>query len=158
MSRRLSRIFIAVTLFVLAINSRLEARSGSLGLGVIVGNPTGFNLNMKLEADRALDLQLGWSPGSQHFNLSYQIWKARAFNSDGVIFDWYYGFGIHYYFRERDRREDLQEVGLRVPFGLAHHLRDLPAITFFGELGPTINVVEESSFILDFGLGVRYHF
>jgi len=162
MKRKMCPDLCKVYLFLLCgswciFGSLAVAKESSLGLGVILGNPTGINVNWQLESNRALDLQLGWSPRMQHLNATYQIWFPRAFNADGVIFDWYYGFGIHRFYHERVRRNERMEIGLRIPFGLAHQLREYPAISFFGELGPTINFVEESSFIIDFGLGVRFY-
>lgn len=145
-------------LLIWSFSTQAYARGEALGLGIILGSPTGFNLNLPLAEERAFDVQVGWAPNSQHLNMTYQIWQNRAFNADGLIFDWYYGVGLHYFFRERSRAGDRRDVGMRIPFGLAHQLRDFPAIDFFGEVGPTMNFIEQTSFRLDFGVGVRFHF
>lgn len=133
-----------------------QDQDSGLGLGFILGSPTGININWAFDENQAWDLQFGWSRSMHHLNLSYQVWNFRAFNVDGVILDWYYGAGLHSYHRNRYRAEDKEELGLRVPLGIAHQLRDFPSVCIYGELGPTLNLVDESSFVVDFGVGVRF--
>ena len=92
-----------VRFLLLALASLLlvpVARAEKYGLGVILGEPTGFNFNYELGRLRAADIQFGFSSSVLHLNLTYQYHVKRAFNLDGAVVDWYYGIGAHYYSRD----------------------------------------------------------
>lgn len=153
------RCFILLGLLVAAAATATAQDTEQIGVGIILGEPTGFNVNYRLERRRSADFQLGFSSSRLHLNASYLLHERRAMNLDGVVIDWYYGIGVHYYHHDRDRpnQDDETDLGVRVPIGLDHSFRRMPLVAF-AELGPTMNVVESTSFGLDFGLGLRYHF
>ncbi|MDK2976014.1 MAG: hypothetical protein PWP06_489, partial [Candidatus Marinimicrobia bacterium] len=63
----------------------------------------------------------------------------------------YYGLGA------KVKLMDDVQVGIRVPVGLVHELESAP-IDIFLEIVPGLNLIPETNFGINGGLGVRYYF
>lgn len=128
------------------------AQNRPFGLGVILGSPTGISFKYWLRQDNAWAGGLAWSLDS---NESLHIHAEYVWHRFDVIEEprtaLYYGVGGLIVQANEPR------LGVRVPFGITHLIRDDP-IDFFFELVPVFDLVPETRFDLEGGIGVRYYF
>lgn len=137
------------------LSTSLYAAQGDLGLGLMLGNPTGVNGKYWLSDEHAVDGGVALSLGN-HTNLS--LHSDYLFHNDSAFFlndvhalDFYYGIGGRMEF------DDELEVGVRIPFGLAHKLNDQKA-DIFAEIAPIVDFLGRTGLEMHFGVGARYYF
>lgn len=142
------------TLMVLMLTaSALQAqnRASNSELGIIVGEPTGLSAKFWTGNNTAFDLGLAWSfsgQGSMHVHSSYLIHRSIENNPDLSL---YYGIGA------RLLMESDPKVGARIPLGLQYLIPDSRLSLFF-ELAPMLNLIPDTDFDVNGGLGLRYFF
>ena len=144
-----------LVIILLALSSSLFASANQLGVGAMVGNPTGLNGKYWLDDQKAVDAGLGFSFGSQtNFTLhsDYLLQNEGAFFfNDVYALDLYYGLGGRMEFG------DSLEIGLRAPVGLAHKFADQPADAF-AEIAPILDFVGRTGLDLHLAVGARFYF
>ncbi|WP_404419202.1 hypothetical protein [Marinospirillum sp.] len=155
-------------LALVMINSAHAQRGNQLGIGFIVGEPTGLSVKKWLDSRRALDLGLGWSSsGSDSFHLhgdylfhQYGLLRgvANDLNLSGDLTT-YLGLGARAKFRDHDRHHDDDDtlLGVRVPLGISYQFADAP-VDLFVEAVPTMDLIPDSDFGINAALGGRYYF
>lgn len=125
------------------------------GVGISIGNPTGFNGKHWLTNDTAVDGGVAWSLGSNsNFSLhsDYLLHKKSAFFFNDVHpLDLYYGIGGRMEF------SDDIELGVRVPVGLSHSFTEQSA-DVFGEIAPIMDFISKTGLELHLLVGARYYF
>ncbi len=137
------------------------------GLGIMVGEPTGFTGKLWMRDNTALAFTLGSSYlGKVRIGMDY-LWHFDAFNSNvvklyagpGVAVGigasngwWYTDKGKPYY-----RTTDETGFGARALFGMNIIPRNTP-IEFFGEVGVMIGLLPENFTNTEFALGARFYF
>jgi hypothetical protein len=137
---------------------------GLFGLGVVVGEPTGFSAKYWTRSDRALDFALGASFYSDfRFHGTY-LYHIDAFNYQRVPL--HYGIGISLTGKgERTvvlgrntvtRRNELG-LGPRGSLGISYILPSAP-FDMFIELGATLFVIRPAGLELDLLVGTRFYF
>lgn len=143
----------ALALFI--VTSTAFAAAGEKGVGFMLGNPTGLNGKYWLDDSHSVDGGIGLSLG-KHTNLSMH--SDYLFQNEGAFFfndvhplDLYYGIGGRMEFAD-----DL-EIGLRIPVGLAHKLKEQNA-DVFAEIAPIIDFIGRTGLEMSFGVGGRYYF
>ncbi|MDR9468495.1 DUF3996 domain-containing protein [Marinospirillum sp.] len=140
----------------------------NLGVGLIVGEPTGLSIKKWLDSKHALDLGLGWSSsGSDSFHLHgdylfHQYGLLRGLASDLDLsgnLTTYLGLGARAKFRDNDRHHDDDDtlLGVRVPLGISYQFADAP-VDLFIEAVPTLDLIPDSDFSVHAALGARYYF
>ena len=133
------------------------SNSGNLGVGVIIGEPTGMSLKYWLNETMAVDGAFGWS--TEDDSVFYMHGDLLWHNFDLIpvsrgrlpVY-----FGVGGLVRFRDNGNDNQ-VGIRVPIGLSYMFDDLP-LDIFAEIGPAIDVEPDVRGEITGGIGVRYWF
>lgn len=142
--------FIVCCLFIAS-----SAFAQKTGLGVSLGNPTGVNGKHWLTGDTAVDGGLGFSFGN---NTDFSIHsdylfhkKSSFFFNDVHALDLYFGIGGRMEF------SDDIELGVRVPVGLVHELKEQNA-DIFGEVAPILDFVGRTGIELGLLAGARYYF
>jgi len=146
-----------VTGFCVAV----QAANKNVGVGIILGAPTGFSFKADLDSVNSIDAALAWSESiSVHVHADYLWNKPKLFFLDNYPIDAYYGIGAR--LRERDSKhfsgdEDGVQLGLRLPAGLSFLFHD-PKVELFTELAFIMNVVPETDLDVDLGIGARYYF
>lgn len=146
-----SLIAIALGVFV----TTFAYGAGDLGVGGMLGNPTGVSMKKWLENDQAIDGGIGFSLGSDtnltiHSDYLFQSTGALIFN-DNQPLDLYYGLGARFKF------DDDIQVGLRVPVGVAHTF-DSRAVDIFGEVAPVFDFISRTGIDLNIAIGGRIYF
>lgn len=114
-----------LTAFLIAFSSSIgyaQNNKGDVGLGVILGEPTGLSLKSWNNQNTAFDLGLAWSFAGNndaiHVHADY-LWH-KWLNVDSGSLAFYYGIGGRVVFANDAK------AGLRVPFGLAYLTPDAP--------------------------------
>jgi len=155
--------FFRGTIFAMLLAGPAFAANGPLGLGVILGEPTGFSGKYFLDADRnrAIDMGLAWSLDDDsgfHIHGDYLLHNYSllrdAFHVTKGKLPLYYGLGGRFQFREHNHDD---EFGLRIPLGMSYMFADIP-IDLFAELAPVVNFVPDTGLDLEGGVGVRFYF
>ena len=137
--------------------SSTSSSAGKLGLGLIVGEPTGLSAKYWLNDTLALDGAVGWST-RDHTDLylhSDVLW--HNFNLIPVprgSLPVYFGVGGLVRFRDDNRDND---VGIRAPVGVSYMFDNAP-VDVFAEIAPAIDVAPSVRGEITGGVGIRYWF
>ena len=127
---------------------------GNVGIGVILGEPTG--LSAKLWNNTAFDLGVAWSfSGNGHFHIhgDYLFHRFGIFDVSKGALPLYFGVGARMLFR--DEADD--NIGVRFPIGIEYYFDDLP-LAVFVEIVPILDLAPSSDFDINGGLGGRFYF
>jgi hypothetical protein len=135
--------------------------AGNLGLGLIIGSPTGFSAKYLMGRTSAIEVNAGWSFIG---NVGIHITGDYQHLFTGVVHDEYGNpletvipyLGIGGRFRIKDVEGDAEfHVGVRMGGGIEYMLGD---IGIFLELYPVVNIIPSTDFDFEGGLGGRYYF
>ena len=143
--------FLAILLCVQTASAQRE-----LGVGVIVGEPTGLTLKQWVSRSTAFDAGLAWSfvnDTSIQIHADYLHHRVYLFETDdfeGRV-PVYYGLGA------RTVLSDDPTVGVRFPVGVGKTFSDYPIELFF-EIVPILDIVPKSHFDINAAIGARYYF
>ena len=140
---------------------QLAERPEGLGVGVLLGAPTGLSVAYRFDDPRhAVAGGLAWSVSSRdvQVHLDYQLVLQRYESEevDTVDFPLYVGVGARFRAGDSPYKND-PNFGLRVPFGVAVHPKSLP-IEGFVEVAPIVGLFPDTTVYVDAGFGVRVYF
>lgn len=145
---------IALILLAAFAAGSLHAQRDGLGLGVIVGEPTGVTAKYWIDDRSAFDAAAAWSlEGRSSFHL-HGTWLFHRFDLIEVErgdLPVYYGVGARVKTGGKDR------VGVRVPVGIAYHFDNVP-VELFGELAPILDIAPSTSLRINAAIGGRWYF
>jgi hypothetical protein len=141
-------------LFVIIFSSTIygQAERPSLGVGVMIGEPTGVSVKKYMSERGAFDIGTAWSLANQnealhlHANLLFQ---DNITKNPSLFF--YHGVGARVLFANNAK------VGIRAPLGLAYIFPNIP-FDFFVEVAPILDVTPDVGFAGNGGFGFRYYF
>jgi len=139
----------------------------SFGLGLIIGEPTGFSAKLWTSQNSAFDLGVGWSIGGDrigtydgqydggsriHFHFDYLL---HLFNAVGSTeeFPIYYGIGGRF----NTGGGYYNSLAVRLVVGLAWMPSETP-IDMFIEFVPSLQLTSKPGFAIDSAIGARYYF
>jgi hypothetical protein len=157
--------FTTVCLFLIVQGSAAQDRG--FGLGIILGEPTGFSAKLWTSPTTAFDFGLGLSVGGDgfrrssgtfggqsriHFHMDYLWHSFEAFKSD-VRLPVYYGVGGRF----NTGAGYNNSAAIRGVFGILWLPRQAP-VDLFLELAPTLQFTSPAGFGMDAGIGARYYF
>ena len=154
-----SSTLILVTVIGWASWGQNKRNPSPVGLGLILGDPSGVSMKTKLQDGQALDglVSYGSGPASTYYLAgSYQFEKPSALHFGKQPVDFYYGLGIriHESGPSNDRKLHL---GPKVPAGLSIKLVDT-AFEVFAEAAFVLDITPSTSGDIDGGIGARYWF
>ncbi len=129
---------------------------GGFELGVILGEPTGISMKLWLDGSTALDGAVSWSlrdngEDKLHLHADYLWHSFNVLNDDSGLLPIYYGFGGRIIFKDKTR------LGFRVPVGISWLLRGAP-LDLFIEVAGIIDIIPDTDFDMNAGIGIRYVF
>ena len=129
-----------------------EPQKGNLGLGVILGSPSGISLKYWKSGNHAFDAGLAWNFAGEdaisvHGDYLWHSWLE----SETGRFAVYYGIGAQTLLANEST------IGARIPVGLTYILDDAP-IDFFLEVAPIFEVIPNTEFEGAGGIGARFYF
>lgn len=142
-------VFIVITANIVFANT-----PGKLGLGVILGEPTGINCKIWQSEYIAYDAALAWSFGKEgniHIHIDYLLHNYELIRTVNSYTPVYYGIGA------RIKSKEKVVLGMRFPLGIDFRSRRIP-IDIFLEFVPAFNIIPETELDLEGGIGVRYYF
>jgi hypothetical protein len=140
---------------------------GSVGIGVIVGAPTGLDAKIRLDKSSSIDaaVGLGFYAGLDAFaDYLYEggdFWKATgedAKDSEGAHLAWYIGAGGRFFSWRNSHDHSVYEIGARVPVGIELGFETLKPLELFFEVAPGVVIVEHPGVSVDADVGVRWFF
>jgi len=170
-------IMIAIaTVFAVGLSPRDAAatpkrtgKGGDLGLGGVLGNPTGITFKAFLHPRHALESTAGFGPfhrGAARVHLAY-LFHSRAWaDGDGFSLHGYVGLGPGVAFWHKRyigfaAPGEFKRVALfvRAPvLGLAFHMQEIPLDVFIETAYAPIVTPPLTFWNVDFALGARYWF
>jgi hypothetical protein len=145
-------ILFIITLFLLAAPAR--AQRDGYGLGIILGEPTGFSFKGWIDGKSAIDAGLAWSflhETSLHIHVDYLLHTTNVTKRKDIPA--YYGIGG----RIKTEGHGGDRIGVRIVGGLVYYLPESP-IDIFGEIAPILDFAPETDFQINVGIGMRYYF
>jgi hypothetical protein len=144
-----------IALFLICLINSNYAQQKGLGLGIIIGEPTGLNAKFWISTETAIDMGLGYSFTSS--NSIIDFYGDYVFHNPDMLkaeenFVVYYGPGVGLRINETNSR-----LGVRGVIGILW----LPANTSFDlfvEAAPILDIIPETRFDFAGGIGGRYFF
>jgi hypothetical protein len=135
-----------------------------LGLGVILGEPTGFSIKYWIDKEQAVDGGVGWSFWDEDgFQLHADyLWHNFEWLQPAVTagkLPVYFGAGARLKFRDNNnwRDDDGDTVfGLRAPAGISYLFDDKP-IEVFAEIAPILDLAPDVELNLSLAVGMRFY-
>lgn len=153
--KKVQFVFAAVFLICL-FNKNVIAQDKGLGLGVILGEPSGISGKYWVSETNAFDFAAAYSfAGSSNSFSIHADYLYHLFNAIETEYRLpvYYGFGA----RIRTNEDSKLGLGARGVIGLALFADKYP-IDFFLEIAPVFQLIPETELNFDIGIGVRYFF
>ena len=143
---------LAFLFFLICCILPAKAQQRPLGLGIILGNPSGISFKYWQSQRNAFDGGLAWSTDNEE---SFQIHGDYLWHRFDITGDsrtpLYYGIGL------RIRTEgEAAGMGIRIPGGITHLFRNDPFEIFF-ELVPVFDLAPETELDVEVGLGARFY-
>lgn len=131
-------------------NSYAQSRPGNTELGVILGEPTGISIQAWQSGSTAIDGAVAWSFGRHdhvHVHADYLKHNPLDVNQGSLTF--YYGIGA------RAILADDARFGARIPIGL-HYIIPDTRLALFVEVAPLFDLIPETDFDMNGGIGIRF--
>ena len=163
--KRLLMLFLACQVLAGLFAPAGARAQGRLGVGIVVGEPTGIAFKYRLNGVNAIDGAIGFSPFDRfRLNIGY-LWHSHPFETRDLALHYglggAFGFGRTDYIAVRNgnayvlRRGDLG-FGVRIAGGLTYTIPRSPLDAFF-EIAPLFIFAPGSGIGLDVGIGVRIY-
>lgn len=128
---------------------------GNFELGVILGEPTGISAKTWFDRNTALDGALSWSLRDKddklHIHADFLWHDYGIINDSSGLIPVYYGIG------GRVILADKAHLGARVPVGISWLLNGAP-LDLFIELAAILDIIPDTDFDLNGGIGIRFIF
>ncbi len=150
-----------IALSVLLGTTSHAASEKNIGVGFVLGEPTGLVAELNPKSVNPIDLGVAYG-----FNHWLQVWGDYTFHYPKFVshlfktnspIDSYVGVGGGFVFEDSAHHSDSFGVLLRVPFGLKYMLPDAP-LGFFAEIAPGIILSSDTRGIVQGGIGAHYYF
>lgn len=147
--------------FLLLILSGMSyGQSNNFGLGIILGEPTGISLKVRLSENTAVDGALGYSfvnKESLHIHGDFLLHDYSLIRVDEGRLPVYYGIGGRIKLKNKENGNDDDRIGVRVPLGLAYEFSSRK-VDIFLEVVPVLDLAPETDASINAALGARYYF
>ena len=145
---------------------------GPLGLGVIVGSPTGLSAKWRATRANSFDAGVGIGFGnSLHLHADWLFEGGDLMKESGATLGWFAGVGGKFAVRDHDDRgrgndpdddddddDDDVDLGPRVPVGLDLAFANVPNLELFAEIALGLEIADDQGLFLDGGIGARWFF
>lgn len=163
----MKNIFIAAILFLswTILPHSIFADQGDIGVGLIVGEPTGLSMKIWTSNEHAVDLAAAWSfsdNDSFQFHGDYLVHRFNIFENQNMKgkLPIYYGIGARLKLEDEDdngRNNDDNLFGIRVPIGISYIFAQEP-IDLFAEIVPVMDIAPDTDFDINVAIGGRFYF
>lgn len=162
----LKRFVVVMLLGLLAPHAAGAAQPGTgrrgVGLGIILGEPTGVSVKGWIDHDTAVDAAAAWAFSGHS---SFQVHADYLKHVYGIVdhagiggrLPFYYGVGGRIKFHDRRNGATDTRAGVRIPFGLTYLPDDAP-FDLFLEVVPVLDATPSTDLRLNAAIGGRYYF
>jgi len=142
-------------------SSRMD--KGTIGIGLILGEPTGISAKLYLKDDQAIQAAAGFAfvGGGLHVHMDYVFHPFILQSKDSFVLPFYFGPGIRVIDYRNGRESSFIAVGLRAVAGLLFDFKNVPLDAFVevaGVLEYGFADDEGAGISLNAAAGVRYYF
>ena len=140
-------------IFISAVSLPIFSQGSGVGLGIIIGEPTGISAKIWTGDQTAVDAALAWSFVDSGFLRMHADMLVHKFfiDVDQGQLPVYFGLGAKLVLAS-----DL-ELGVRIPLGMSYLFESAP-FDIFVEVVPGLNLLPATTFFIDAALGARYFF
>lgn len=139
----------------LTLQSTSSAQHSGVGVGFMVGEPTGLSIKSWTGGGDAFDIGLAWSMGrydAVNIHADYLWHNYEVFNDvQSGSMPLYFGIG-----GRAILSDNRSVIGARIPAGINYLFEEAP-IGLFVEVAPIFNVAPSTDFDVDGALGVRFY-
>jgi hypothetical protein len=132
----------------------------NVGLGIILGEPTGFSFKIWNRQTVAWDAGAAWSfVNGKYFQIHGDILlhNFNLFRPDTGRMALYYGAGARLKFGNSDPTGSSTVLSLRIPVGISYEFERTP-VELFLEVVPMLDLVPSTEFQMAGAVGFRYYF
>lgn len=139
---------------IFILSSYTFSQNKKIGVGIILGEPTGFSFKYWLTEKTALDAGFAWSfvdDNAFQIQADYLIHNFNLFKMPEGKLPFYFGIG------GRLKFSNDVKLGVRVPLGITWIFNDESFDVFF-EVVPILDVIPETDFTISAAIGGRYFF
>ena len=150
------KLILAVLLMAGVLFGPASAKTDGVGLGVIIGEPTGPCFKIWTGSKTAIDGGLAWTldhHSSMHIHVDYLMHDFSLIKVEKGRLPLYFGIGGRILFEE----DSDDRVGARVPVGL-EYLFDGAPMDIFLEVAPVVDLTPDTELDFNAAIGVRYFF
>ena len=129
-------------------------QNGDIGLGIILGEPTGLSAKLWTGKTMAFDAGAAWSFVSGGF---FQVHGDLLFHNFDLFKAYTGKWALYYGFGGRVKFADQTIVSVRVPIGISYQF-EKTAIELFFEVVPMLDLLPATEVGISGGAGFRYFF
>lgn len=156
---KLLRIALIAIIFAAGFSSQVVCQEKNVGIGVMLGEPTGFSVKVWQGANVAIDGGIAWSLVDDtriniHADILWHNWNILedAFEIENTVrLPLYYGVG------GRLKAEDESRIGMRFVIGSSLIFEDAPFDIFF-EIAPVMDIIPKTELNINAAFGGRFWF
>ena len=146
-----------LVVFAMAFTAAAQDHKGHYGIGLALGEPSGFSIKKFNNNNEAFQYTLGYSAvkGQEGINIGadYLLHNYDFITAEKGRIQFYYGGGIHL----KSYNDAGNQLYARVPLGVAYEADDLPVDVFF-EFAPGVSVLPSPALVTNFAIGARFYF
>jgi hypothetical protein len=156
----MKRAALVLLLFGCLAGLSYGASNHSIGLGIMLGEPTGLSFKFWSSQTTAFDAGAAWSFVNGHFFQIHGDFLLHNFNLlkvDTGRMSLYYGAGARLKFGSNDTNGSETTLSLRVPIGLAYEFDKTP-VELFLEVVPMLDLIPSTEVQMAGAVGFRYYF
>lgn len=158
----MTRWIVAVGVLTSIVACVSGAVAGSFGVGIVLGEPTGFTFKQWMQQNRALDAAAAWSFADEtalhvHVDYLYHVPGPPEIEVPGLLF--HIGVGGRIKLIEDDNDKDDESdnrLGVRVPLGV-DYLFARSHVELFFEVAPVMDLAPSTELTVNAGIGIRYY-
>jgi hypothetical protein len=150
-------IFVLISIFFICKIS--SAQESGVGVGIMLGEPSGLSFKKWLNNSNAIDAGIGWSfteDGSIHLHGDYLYHNYDLIKISDSKMPLYFGIGGRLKFKGDEKSSKGNSLGIRVPVGVAYQFSNAPFDAFL-EIVPILDLSPETRVTFNSAIGVRYY-
>lgn len=150
-------VFVIMILFTLLAAAGTRAQDKGFGVGIMIGQPTGFSFKHWASPTNAMDFGVGFSFAKDDSGVNLHadyLWHSFTAIQSSEKFVLYYGPGLK--LKTGNDRVGTK-FGLRSELGLEWMASSTP-LDVFMEIAPVFYIGQGSQFKIDAAFGARYYF
>ncbi|MFC1551044.1 hypothetical protein ACFL6P_00630 [Candidatus Latescibacterota bacterium] len=156
---KLTKIVCITFIIALGICFQTFSEEKNIGIGVMLGEPTGFSAKVWRDENVAIDGGVAWSlTDEKHFNVHADyLWHNWDVLDDAFEIDDTGRLPLYYGIGGRLKTESDTRIGIRFVVGSAFEFSYAPFDIFF-EIAPVMDIVPKTELDLNIVFGGRFWF